>query len=358
MYVSASIVANRVRTGSHARHREHPDEDATLIQGARMIGVAPEAQRAQIALALQRRVGNAAVARMLQTYAAPISVQRCGSERHAGCACAGPTREKGDPVDDDEVKTDKHKTQDASPIQFEVEDSTSLPEPGTPGKHACPGSVNPAPKFPLGKSTAARRAAMSACTWGITSPDKLSVKTKTCKDGTDWHLRVTGVRSKVRKYSRLLAGQREPTTGRATSGNFCDMTTQLDALGRCPGSWYMLAAVKAHENVHVGEWKSSFPSDWPAVQSTIEGITVPASGATKSKGAATSAMRSSATFTDALGVGSTNFPTFWAIADPNANTDAAEHAVVDPRIEKICNHAKAKGWSPGTCAPCSARGIT
>jgi hypothetical protein len=358
MYASASLVAQRGRARGHGGYHDHPDDDAALIQRARLIGVAPEAQRTQIAFALQRSVGNAAVARMLQRPTGPISVQRCGSERHEGCACAGPTREKGDPVDDDETKTDKQKAGGSVPIQFELEEATSWPEPGTLAKHACPGSATPSPKFPQAKSTAAARAAMGACNWGITKPDKLKVRTKTCKDGTDWSLRVTGITSKIRKFSRLLPAQKEPNTRRARSGNFCDMTTELDALGTCAGAWYSLRAVKAHENVHVGEWKSSFPSDWPPLQVAIEGITVPASGATKSKAKARKAMRSSATFTAALNVGTANFPTFWAIPDPNGNTDAAERAVVDPKIVRICKHAKKKGWSPAACAPCNARGIT
>jgi hypothetical protein len=357
MYAPALTVTHRSRPGSHGWYPGRADDDAELIQRAPLLTVAPEGQRTQIAFALQRHVGNAAVARMLQVQGSPISVQRCGSERHEGCACAGPTREKGDPVDDDEIKTDKRKIGGDVPIQFELEEATSPPEPGSLAKHACPGSATPTPKFPQAKSTAAARAAMGPCTWGITAPDKLSVKTKTCKDGTDWNLRVTGVTSKIRRFSRLLPGQKEPSTGRAKSGNFCDMTTELDALGNCPGAWYSLRAVKAHENVHVGEWKSSFPADWPAVQAAIEGITVPASGATKSKGKATKAMRSSATFTAAIATNTTNFPTFWAIPDPNGNTDAAERAVVDPKIVRICKHAKKKGWSPAACAPCNARGI-
>jgi hypothetical protein len=158
-----------------------------------------------------------------------------------------------------------------------------------------------------------------------------------------------------------MSGEKEPTTSNATSGNFCNQVSELDALGKCPGgSWYMLAAVKAHEAVHVDEWKTSFPTDWPAVKAKIEAITVPASGATKGKKEATKQMRASAAFKSAIDTsnGGGNFPTFWAIADPNAKTNAAEHAVVDPRVTQICQHAKKKGWAPGGCAVCTAKGIT
>ena len=122
----------------------------------------------------------------------------------------------------------------------------------------------------------------------------------------------------------------------------------------------MLDAVKAHEAIHNGEWKSSFPTDWPALETKIEALTAAASGATADKAAAITQMRSSATFTKALDTsnGGGNFPTFWAIADPNANTNAAEHAIVDPRAEAICKEAKKQGWSPSACAVCNTKGIT
>ena len=173
-------------------------------------------------------------------------------------------------------------------------------------------------------------------------------------------MRVKKVTSKIRKFSRLLAGQREPTTGNTSSARFCPQVTQLNSLGTCAGKWYMLKAVKAHEKVHVKEWKDSFPTDWPAVKTKIEGIDVAATGATKSKKKATKSMRNSATFKNAIKTGSAagNFPTFWAIADPNANTNAAERTVVNPRIKQICKRAKKKKWTPGACPVCVAKGIT
>jgi hypothetical protein len=265
----------------------------------------------------------------------------------------GPTEHEGEQAAaPDKEETEKTKS---VPVKFEVIPET-LPSPptGEKVKTKCPPTGKEGQAFPVAASTAAQIGAMSDCTWGITAPDDLVVTTNTCEDGGNWHLHVDGVASRIRTFSRQLAGQNEPTTGNSTAANFCGQVGDLNALGRCHGDWYMLAAVKAHENVHVGEWKASFPTDWPAQKANIEAITVPASGATKSAAAATTAMRSSAAFTSAIATRSAaSYPTFWAIADPNANTDAAERAVVDPRIRQLCGNATAKGFTPA-CPVCTA----
>jgi hypothetical protein len=227
-------------------------------------------------------------------------------------------------------------------------------------KAKCPAPRNAPINFGIRRSTAAQIGAMSACTWGITSPDPLQVSTTTCRDGATWRLRATRVRSIIRTFSRQLAGQREPTIGNSTSANFCQQVTELDSLGSCLGSWYMLAAVRAHEAVHATEWRTSMGSDWPAQKAIIEGLSVPASGATKSRGSATNAMRTSAAFNSALQTSnaSGNYPAFWGIPDPNAQTDAAERVIVTPRIREICVHARNRGWAPGGCPICAGLGIT
>ena len=253
----------------------------------------------------------------------------------------------------------RHVQRKAASIEFEHAVSNVLPSQGDM-KSKCPAAAASPSSFSLGPRDAADIATWSACKWGGTRPDPLQIDTDCCEDGGNWHLVVKKVRSKVATHSRHLSGQSEATVASSTSANFCTQVGDLDALGKCPGSWYMLSAVKAHEAVHNSEWKSSFPTDWPALETNIEGLSVPASGATKTKAAAEAQMRSNATFTKALDTsnGGGNFPTFWAIADPNASTDAAEHAIVDPRVEAICKKAKKEGWSPVGCAVCSAKGIT
>jgi hypothetical protein len=201
---------------------------------------------------------------------------------------------------------------------------------------------------------------MSAATWGITSPDPLRVATMTCKEGATWRLRVTAVVSDIRTFSRQLAGQVAPTNANSTAANFCGQVTDLDSLGVAgPGHFYLLSAVKAHEAVHVQEWKTSMGSDWPAQKAIIEGLTVPAAGATKTLAKARAAMRGSAAFKAALQTdrGSGNYPAFWNIPDPNAQTDAAERVIVTPQIRSLCVHARNRGWGPGACPVCAGLGI-
>lgn len=226
------------------------------------------------------------------------------------------------------------------------------------GKAKCPAPAGTPVTFPVKGSTAAAIAAMSPCTWGITSPDPLKVSTITCRDGAVWRLRVRSVVSDVRTFSRQLPGQAEPTLGNSTAGNFCAQVTDLNALGHCAGNWYMLAAVRAHEAVHVTEWRTSFNSNWPALKAAIEGLSVPASGATKQRGPATAALKALAGFTNALQTSIANFPAFWGIADPNANTNAAERVIVAPQIRALCVNARNRGWAPGGCQVCKDNGVT
>ena len=256
---------------------------------------------------------------------------------------------------------DEFKIKGKPAINFSIIQSDHAPPDGTEGKRqACPAPAA-APQRHRGlDSTAAQVASMGACTWGITSPDNLGISTQTCRDGPNWRLVVTQVNSVVRSHSRLLAGQREPVPDvNTTAGNFCNQVTELDTLGVCPGAWYMIRAVFAHENVHVHEWLDNFTTDWNPLETAIEGLTVPAAGATASRAAATTALRADPIFVNARDTSRAggNFPTFWALPDPNANTNAAETAVVTPRIQWICKTAGWRGWGPAACPVCVAQGI-
>jgi hypothetical protein len=235
------------------------------------------------------------------------------------------------------------------------------PPRGAEGKLKCPAPRNVRVGFtPPKRSTAAQRAAMGPCVWGITEPDPLKVSTTTCRDGAVWRLRVRRVVSDIRTFSRQLAGQTTPTTANSTAANFCGQVTDLDALGTCgPGHFYMLGAVRAHEAVHVDEWRTSMGSDWPAQKAIIEGLTVPASGATRKRSAARAAMRGSPAFRNALltSRASGNYPAFWGIPDPNPQTDAAERVVVTPQIRRLCVNARTRGFGPAACPVCANLGI-
>jgi hypothetical protein len=225
----------------------------------------------------------------------------------------------------------------------------------------CPASKPAVAEFHIRAATAAEithnLATNGDCIWGETWSDPLTVTTTPCTDGTQWHVRVVHVESTIPTFSRLLPGQHEPTTANSSAANFCTQVGDLDALGRCPGHWYMIDAVKAHELVHAGDWQTDFPTDFPKVQAAIEAIAVPASGATSSASAAEAAIRASTAFQAALQTGDHNFPTSGGRRGTTAATNAAERAVTEPRIQELCKHADAKKWDPGVCDVCLDRGI-
>lgn len=287
--------------------------------------------------------------------ASNISVER---------STAAQTKEKSmHPDRDEEVKLKREPV-----ISFSIVRSEQpLPNGGEGKRQACAPPAPAAERQRRLDSTPAQIAGMGACDWGITEPDRLGISTRTCRDGADWRLEVTQVNSAIRTHSRLLAGQAEPVPGvNTTAANFCPQATELDLLGLVPGpcppggAWYMVRAVRAHEDVHIDEWRTNFAADWTPLETAIETLRVPAAGPTATEAAATAALRSTAVFTNAEDTsnGGGNFPTFWGIPDPNANTDAAERTVVTPRIRWICQHAKDQGWTPAACPVCVAQGIT
>lgn len=284
------------------------------------------------------------------------AISALNEENEEASQAAEPTRPVAESPETESAELPSSKAK----IEFEVVHTELPPLDDAVGKAKCPAPRNAPINFGIRRSTAAQIAAMSPCTWGITSPDPLRVSTSTCRAGANWHLRVTKVRSIIRTFSRQLAGQREPTVGNSTAANFCTQVTELNNLGSCAGSWYMLAAVRAHEAVHVTEWRTSMGSDWPAQKAVIEGLSAPAAGATKSRNAATRFMRTSAAFNNAIQTSnaSGNYPAFWGIPDPNPQTDAAERMIVTPRIRQLCVHARSRGWAPGGCPVCSSLGIT
>jgi hypothetical protein len=102
--------------------------------------------------------------------------------------------------------------------------------------------------------------------------------------------------------------------------------------------------VEAHERVHVVEWKTSLLPQFYLMKQAIGGLSVPgqpgmtadqAKAAIKALPAYASAVR------DAFDNAERSFQN---IADPNSDTDAAEHAVVDPMVAAIRNKASTNGW--------------
>jgi hypothetical protein len=143
--------------------------------------------------------------------------------------------------------------------------------------------------------------------------------------------------------------------GNTTETNFCEQVQGLKTLGNTIGNpWYMLQAVKDHENVHAAHFGPGLTAAEPAITAALEAVSVPdAAGMTQA--AAARALAADATFKAAV----TAALQTWIAQDntllagdhaAGGPTDTAEHNVVDPMITSICAHAKKETW--GACADC------
>lgn len=194
--------------------------------------------------------------------------------------------------------------------------------------------------------------------YGLTFPEAVDVKITSCRSGANW---VPGVLKLTGRYSmqtRLLPGQTEVTgpAGNTTSANFCSQVTGLDTLGNTAGNpWYMIGAVRRHEQVHKSRFVPALKAVKAAIVMSIEAVSIPhAPGMTKAT--AVTALEAAPAFKAAV----TGAQATWLaeilhrVAGDHAAggpTDLTEHAVVDPMVGAICTTAKANGWAPA-CPVC------
>jgi hypothetical protein len=195
--------------------------------------------------------------------------------------------------------------------------------------------------------------APTSSNWGETKERELTVDITPYYDraSKSWKARITKADQRYTIWYRRIAGVAEASLAAATTQEiYCTMRTDLANLGYPPGRspmWYMTSAVEAHERVHVGELKSSLDPEFGAMKKTIESLSVPFHcGDTLDK--AKAALKALPDYNRAINTAYNNFvSTFYGplYPDPNANTDAAEHAVVDPLIKQLDQLAKTKGWT-------------
>jgi hypothetical protein len=128
------------------------------------------------------------------------------------------------------------------------------------------------------------------------------------------------------------------------------MISDLNGLGNVANvQWYMVSAVEAHERVHITEWRSSLNPEFTTMKTTIEALTV-SHTAGMTAGDAITQIKAMPAYTNAVtGANTRATTTFNNIADPNAQTNAAEHGVVDPMVTSIRAHATTQGWA--ACPP-------
>lgn len=208
------------------------------------------------------------------------------------------------------------------------------------------------------RSAAAASLALSPTHYGLTFPEAVDVKITACRSGANW---VPGVLKLTGRYSmqiRLLPGQTEVTgpKGNTTSANFCSQVTGLNTLGNTAGNpWYMLRAVKKHEQVHKSRFVPALKKVKTAIVTSIEAVTIPhAPGMTKAT--AVTALEAAPAFKAAVTAAQATWlaEILTRVAGDHVAggpADKAEHVVVDPMVKAICKTAKAKKWAPA-CPVC------
>jgi hypothetical protein len=126
---------------------------------------------------------------------------------------------------------------------------------------------------------------------------------------------------------------------------------ELNLLGRCPGLWYMLAAVQAHENKHLEHCLPALDFSIPMIVSNFPSLSVPFTG--QSEAAAIAQIKALPAWSSAK-VQARDL--WWASVryfcsndhDPGGVCETAAHGVVDPMISTICTYATAHAWN-GCC---------
>lgn len=181
------------------------------------------------------------------------------------------------------------------------------------------------------------------------------------RDAGQWRASLLSVTGNYSIQTRLLPGRTEvtgPPPGNSTAANYCNQVIDLQALTLGAAAWFMLAAVAAHENVHAAHFTPGLRSAavLTPLETAIEALTVPDTGQTEA--AAIAAIMALPGWAAALAAARAN----WATADDvliapdhgvpfgTGPSYAAERAVVNPMVTRICTHARANGWPP--CPPC------
>jgi len=235
---------------------------------------------------------------------------------------------------------------------FEGTDKSCTPSP------CCPyGTNNP---FPPANATIVQvepSETLSGCLMGLTWAEDVRITYSARCDGTQWCAVVQSVTGAYSQEARLLPTQTEVTGpgGNTTGANHCDQAVELIALAFCPGSWYMIAAVQAHEDVHLAHFLPATQAAAPSIERAIESVCVPHT-AGKTASMAEDEIDGSQMLRDARrGSVAGLQAAFNALVDGDHNgpTQAAEYSIVQPMALAICDAAQAQCWP--VCTPCPAR---
>ena len=191
--------------------------------------------------------------------------------------------------------------------------------------------------------------AFGATEWGLTQPQRTTLDiTAFCK-GEAWKNVVSTADGLVHSKSRLLPGVVEVTAALVNAEKNCGtlsrMATSLKdaADGKDHLGYYMVAAVVAHENLHVTHYKAGVNPAFATFKAAVEALAIPKGDAKNAADAATK-IKALPAYTAALTAfqaAETKAAADTAAHKPAGDFEKAEHAVVDPMIKTITDRRAA-----------------
>jgi len=179
--------------------------------------------------------------------------------------------------------------------------------------------------------------------WGTTKNDDPVFDITAYASGSKWKCKITTADQQSHQGVQLIAGVTEVTDALVAGEEDCDVLKTMikslkDVADQNPNSgYYMIAAVQAHEDVHIRQYRAGLAPHYTTLRTAVEALTVPLAAHADAAAAAT-AIKALPAFTTAMA-------TFHA-ADvtvnntsgahaPSAPFKTAEHGVVDPMITRI-----------------------
>ena len=178
--------------------------------------------------------------------------------------------------------------------------------------------------------------------WGVTVNDDPVFDITVYASGASWKCVITQADQQTHQGVHLLPGVAEVTPTLVAAETNCTtlktMATSLSSVAsQGPASgFYMLAAVQAHENVHVTQYRSGLATHYATLKVAVESLTVPLAG--HDAASAKAAIKALPAFTTAMAAfhaGDVAVNNASGAHSPVAPFNTAEHGVVDPMVATI-----------------------
>lgn len=178
--------------------------------------------------------------------------------------------------------------------------------------------------------------------WGVTTEDDAVFDITAYASGGVWKSVITKADQQAHQGVRLLPGVVEVTAvlvGGSACGPLGTIKKSLKDVAdqKADSGFYMLSAVQAHEDLHITQYRAALPPAYTALKTAVEALTLPVASAAN-PAAAKTAIKALPAYTTAIAtfnaadVAANNAT---ASHSPLAPFIAIEHTVVDPMIAAV-----------------------